>query len=735
MENRALQCFDQIKAIVSEVGGRIEVNRLLEKLAEKGCNVDGESIIKITVNEGGYTPKVEACPEREGCNCELEALFTVRKEGNDSIVEIYNPKKHGWWENGRMVRPPSARKEPPSIESLNLNNYWHHLTLDCYFSWIKELYGENCLSVNSKLKRFILQEREELINSVNEGNVEKFTNISLKLLNKSRSLYSKYLIPTITQGEITRSLRLSFNNLTQNCFNKIFALLKEALDIDETNYIVKLRNLKNLIDKLSSDTINCPYFKTTAISILLTFVNPQFFMPLCDLMTSYTIATTINEIKNIVPKINQQSEIKQRSCTHNGYPRLVGSSVVDSGSIECVSELFIVLNYFRLKANIPTLFELFCPLVTRTKEEFPAINLENSSQITNGGNNMNEPKNIVLYGPPGTGKTYKAREKAKRLSNGRSENVKFITFHPSFAYENFIEGIWPEVKNGQINYTIKDGILKELSIEAMWNALVEKNAEEADYKAKKEEVITALKKIQNGEANEDELFNFEDANNFVLIIDEINRGNIPSIFGELISLIEENKRLGESEALITTLPYSREPFAVPKNLHIIGTMNTTDRSVIIMDAALRRRFHFEEIAPSPDLLDELFDEDEIIIEGVNVKKLLEKINERITKIPYLGRDYQIGHSYFLELRENGSLEKLVEILRKKVLPLLQEYFHGRWQDLNRVLGNDWKKFIDETGRITLEPVEDLSNRENIISLIKSVYEERNQNEGTDEDNN
>ena len=144
-------------------------------------------------------------------------------------------------------------------------------------------------------------------------------------------------------------------------------------------------------------------------------------------------------------------------------------------------------------------------------------------------------------------------------------------------------------------------------------------------------------------------------------------------------------------------------------------MNTTDRSVVIMDAALRRRFHFEEIAPNPELLDG------IVINGIDVKKLLQKINEEITKIPYLGRDYQIGHSYFLELKENGSLEKLVEILRKKVLPLLQEYFHGRWEDLEKVLGSNWKSFINETGRITLEE----NNSENIANLIKSIYEESN----------
>lgn len=162
--------------------------------------------------------------------------------------------------------------------------------------------------------------------------------------------------------------------------------------------------------------------------------------------------------------------------------------------------------------------------------------------------------------------------------------------------------------------------------------------------------------------------------NFVLIIDEINRGNVSQIFGELISLIEEDKRLGASEALEATLPYSKEKFGVPQNLHIIGTMNTADRSVEALDTALRRRFSFEEITPKPNLL-------EAVVEGLSLRLILETINKRIEKL--LDRDHQIGHSYFLSVK---SLDDLRTVFRNKINPLLQEYFFGDYGKIGLILG-------------------------------------------------
>lgn len=170
---------------------------------------------------------------------------------------------------------------------------------------------------------------------------------------------------------------------------------------------------------------------------------------------------------------------------------------------------------------------------------------------------------------------------------------------------------------------------------------------------------------------------------YVLIIDEINRGNISRIFGELITLIEPSKRIGADEELRVTLPYSKVPFGVPDNLYIIGTMNTSDRSLAGMDVALRRRFTFIDMPPKYDELNKIDN-----IEGVNVGELLKVINERIEVL--LGRDYCIGHAYFMDLQKGASLNALAGIFRNKILPLLQEYFFEDWQRIRWVL-NDHRK--------------------------------------------
>lgn len=171
----------------------------------------------------------------------------------------------------------------------------------------------------------------------------------------------------------------------------------------------------------------------------------------------------------------------------------------------------------------------------------------------------------------------------------------------------------------------------------------------------------------------------------VLIIDEINRGNVSRIFGELITLIEESKRAGNPEALEVILPYSKKPFSVPNNLYLIGTMNTADRSLAGLDLALRRRFTFREMPPKPELLHG------VMVEGVDIGQLLAEMNARIEVL--LDRDHRIGHAYFMALKDDEdkrTLAHLAAIFRQKILPLLQEYFFEDWERIQWVL-NDHRK--------------------------------------------
>jgi 5-methylcytosine-specific restriction protein B len=166
----------------------------------------------------------------------------------------------------------------------------------------------------------------------------------------------------------------------------------------------------------------------------------------------------------------------------------------------------------------------------------------------------------------------------------------------------------------------------------------------------------------------------ETKKNYVLIIDEINRWNISKIFGELITLLEPTKRLWEDEELRVTLPYSQEDFGVPNNLHVIWTMNTADRSIALMDIALRRRFNFQEMSPDSSLLSN------IMIWDIDIKRLFETINERITFL--YDKDHQIWHSYFLKVKTKEDLDL---IFNQKIIPLLQEYFYEDWEKIQIVL--------------------------------------------------
>jgi 5-methylcytosine-specific restriction protein B len=282
---------------------------------------------------------------------------------------------------------------------------------------------------------------------------------------------------------------------------------------------------------------------------------------------------------------------------------------------------------------------------------------------------LQRKKQIVFHGPPGTGKTYGALNFAKwwidrgldeqdHFDDAVEDRLRMVTFHPTFSYEDFIEGITAKTRDGDLVYEPEAGVFKEMAEDAV------EAYEDADSKA--------------------------DAPRYILIIDEVNRGNIPKIFGETITLIENDKRLGEPNEMRDELPHSEDRLVVPPNLYIIGTMNTADRSIALVDAAIRRRFRFRHFPPNYEVLyDELgFDGEQDVKTKASVEEgedlgalsilALSAINERIRDSGNLGKGKQVGHSYLI----GGTTdERLVESWKNEILPLLDEYYFGDMERL------------------------------------------------------
>ena len=311
--------------------------------------------------------------------------------------------------------------------------------------------------------------------------------------------------------------------------------------------------------------------------------------------------------------------------------------------------------------------------------------------------------NTILYGPPGTGKTYNSVKYAvgtiddkysqdgtktysdyvKKFNELKADGqIAFTTFHQSYGYEEFIEGIKPflgkrGVRRGRsdLNYKISDGVFKEFCNKAA----------------------------------------SDESNNYVFIIDEINRGNISKIFGELITLIEDSKRNGKEEEMSVTLPYSQEEFSVPKNVYILGTMNTADRSIALMDTALRRRFEFIEMMPDINLLKNVVVKDNKDNKKIDIQKMLEKMNQRIEVL--YDREHTLGHAFFMPLKnkEKPTIDQLESIFKNKIIPLLQEYFYEDYEKIMLVLGIDPQN-EDPNKFISVKSNEDLFKNSSDIDL-------------------
>ena len=302
------------------------------------------------------------------------------------------------------------------------------------------------------------------------------------------------------------------------------------------------------------------------------------------------------------------------------------------------------------------------------------------------------PRNIVLYGPVGTGKTFLATRIASGIINesgltlqnlrewmkdppseetSKRKQIKMITMHKSYGYEQFVEGLRPQTtENGAIYYDTKPGTFKDFSNKAKESLQNDKNAK------------------------------------YVLILDEINRADISRVFGELITLLEQDKREQSKEkpGMNVELIYSHKQFSVPMNLYIIGTMNTTDKSIALMDLAIRRRFHFIPVEPDEKVLDKLL-KDKGTPDDVKeaVRHIFKVLNREIAE--FRGSDYGIGHAYFKDI---GSAEDLMNSWNYKIMPLLQEYFYLDNDKLLEIL-----KFVIKIG-------EDKGNNAKENSAVKMI---------------
>ncbi|EAI3890464.1 TPA: McrB family protein [Campylobacter jejuni] len=731
----------------------------------------------------------------------FQEVWTLEKVKNMTLEEYTNIKKDNpnrddftFWIESKLDNLGSIwggsafkfgiykRNDESQKESSNGRLYSQN------YAWIAK-YGNNENEAFNNIKEKIIQ----IIQASQDNNLEAIEKIdfgdaikwkiafhyqdveNIKIIN----IFSKNVLDLVSLNEFKEKLKI-YQIHKKLLENKKLSLVKMIENIaiplwnkygmNSQNYIDKMKNLFSEYlnkKKLDKNTIN-KYIQVIE-NISKEFLKENLYS--CDL---FSFDQNIN-------KLNKNEEFKLKNSNgHNMY----------SSALNCY-RVFLIDYYEQ---------DIF--ITERVQSE------ESNMKII--------PLNQILYGPPGTGKTYHTIDKALEILGENLESrdgkkakfdeyvrkgqIVFTTFHQSYGYEEFVEGIKPRIdseeNSKEIKYEIKDGIFKELCQKALENYKAslltqEEFAKNEDLENKIEIFLDELvdqqkfiEKTQSGgfrleEYNEKyriitddtnanlylnlEIFktllenkdkiingrsirqilnnkhrrqidsyyfqlvklfkereqNYKIDNNsskkpdlkfYIIIIDEINRGNISKIFGELITLIEPSKRIGEPEELRVTLPYSRNDFydkkgfGVPKNVYIIGTMNTADRSITSLDTALRRRFEFIEMMPDVEELEKSKYKD------VNLKKLLKAINTRIEYL--LDREKTIGHAFFVSVE---NLESLKKVFKNKIIPLLQEYFYNDYALIDAVLNKNGML------EISVENKDYLKNMTEFIESDKVVY--------------
>lgn len=445
-----------------------------------------------------------------------------------------------------------------------------------------------------------------------------------------------------------------------------------------------------------------------------------------QVMTHSLVERFTESLKSVQPN----AELTQRAATHCELIRGIYTDHADTfddaarelgvGGIDQATHgeaLFFVLfrelqsaiglsanmNHVKAKTILEENYSIETPereISTRSEGE-PLTARDPPAQAAEIARQLQDVGQMVFYGPPGTGKTYTAKQFAHWWLNEQPGvdphvgQLETVTFHPSFAYEDFIEGLSVDSDGDTVTYDEEPGVFLEFA----------DRARQAYYAAD----------------------NNTEPDRYVLIIDEINRGNLAQIFGELITALEADKREDQPNETVISLSHSGEPFTIPPNLYLIGTMNTADRSIALVDAALRRRFRFLSFPPNLGVVRTEYGYDtwDAVVtdatstgdEMLRARTLIavHQLNAKIRAEPDLGRGKQIGHSFLFGLDDTADI---VDTWRFEILPLLEEYFFGQYSRIRDSLFNgegselfDWehqqiRSFNETALEMALEPFVD-----------------------------